>query len=330
MSWQIRAGPMFFFPDVKSGVDRLNIMPYIWRKVLAKYHQGVRQQGRLKMLYSCRQLHVSYFLTVSRWSRITHDILFLLSFNIYCKINVSHFQLNFIWLTDSLIENLLCFSNLILVSIAPDLRSAPPLGKYCKSCLVNMVKHTVLCILSCYRCNKRGLANAVRDIGQIVPHWVQTYHLWLPKCHHYQLRQWKASNAFTQVAWYIPEEWVSPIHTDQTHCGWLADANLAIRVTAPLWRVWTDVATLRHNKVSFATHWARTHNFWLAKRDHYKVHQRKASSLLTRVACYIPEESHGFHTITPAWRYLGKFTVTCLWSSWQGWWGESCVHISWD
>ena len=57
-----------------------------------------------------------------------------------------------------------------------------------------------------------------------------------------------------------------------------------------MWRYVTDVATLRHYKASFATRWARTHNLWLAKRDHYQLRQRKASYSLTRVAHYIPEE----------------------------------------
>ena len=34
----------------------------------------------------------------------------------------------------------------------------------------------------------------------------------------------------------------------------------------------------------------RTHHLWLPKRHHYQLRQRKASSSLTRVACYIPEE----------------------------------------
>ena len=42
--------------------------------------------------------------------------------------------------------------------------------------------------------------------GTTVLQWVQTYQLWLPKRHHYQLRQRKASYPMMQVAHYIPEE----------------------------------------------------------------------------------------------------------------------------
>lgn len=51
----------------------------------------------------------------------------------------------------------------------------------------------------------------------------------------------------------------------------------------------TDVASLRHDKVSFTTRGIRTLDFRFAKRDHYQLRQRKASFSLTRVAYYIPE-----------------------------------------
>ena len=41
-----------------------------------------------------------------------------------------------------------------------------------------------------------------------------TCHLWLPKRNHYQLHQRKASYLQMRFAYYIPEERVSPIHTN--------------------------------------------------------------------------------------------------------------------
>ena len=54
----------------------------------------------------------------------------------------------------------------------------------------------------------------------------------------------------------------------------------------------TDVVMLRHKVYGpmFATRWARTRHLWLAKCDHYQLRQRKACSLLTRVACYVLKE----------------------------------------
>ena len=42
--------------------------------------------------------------------------------------------------------------------------------------------------------------------GEIASTGSRTHHLWLPKRHHYQLRQRKASSSVTRVAHYIPEE----------------------------------------------------------------------------------------------------------------------------
>ena len=42
--------------------------------------------------------------------------------------------------------------------------------------------------------------------GEIAPTGSRTRHLWLPKRHHYQLRQRKASYSEMRVAHYIPEE----------------------------------------------------------------------------------------------------------------------------
>ena len=73
----------------------------------------------------------------------------------------------------------------------------------------------------------------------VILHQNQIHHLWLPKRHHYQLRQRKASSSLTRVACYILEEWVSPIHTGYIyiHVAWQVVFVMMIVMFPPCWDV---------------------------------------------------------------------------------------------
>ena len=70
----------------------------------------------------------------------------------------------------------------------------------------------------------------------------RTRHLWLPKRHHYQLRQRKASYSMTRVAHYIPEEWVSPIHIGYISTQSLLCANKSLSISIVVIMVWRKIS----------------------------------------------------------------------------------------